>query len=180
MKKQLLPYLVVAAFACGAVVISQSVAGAYPSPGPYASGVHVNVDVGIAAPSNLRAFTDSNACLSDGTVKVVCYKAVQGGGLFLQWVWTAPCGHIQCLNADQFRIVRRSGGSTTTTDRYAALYDPPNNIRGVGLLRGQWSFGDCFTVRGLNLATGTQSADSNMVCVRLIPRPVASVGPARL
>jgi hypothetical protein len=161
---------------CTVIGLVQTNAGAYPTPLPVASAARVIGDVGIAAPTGLMLFTDPNTCLNLGPTKFPCYKAVEGGGLFLLWAWTQPCGHVECRTADQFVVVRRSGGSTTTQDRYAQLYDPAHNLRGVGLLRGQWAVNDCFTVRALNLATNMQSADSNQVCARLFPRPVVSPG----
>lgn len=161
---------------CTLIGLVQTGAGAYPKPLPVASGTRVIGDVGIAAPTGLMLFTDPNACLSLGAARVPCYKAVQGGGSFLLWAWTQACGHVECRIADQFVIVRRSGGSTTTQNRYAPLYDPAHNLRGLGLLRGQWAVNDCFTVRALNLATKMQSADSNQVCARLLPRSVVSPG----
>jgi hypothetical protein len=158
---------------CTVIGLVQTNAGAYPPPLPVASAARVIGDVGIAAPTGLMLFTDPNACLNLGPARVPCYKAAQGGGAFLLWAWTQACGHVECLTADQFVIVRRPG---TTQDRYAPLYDPAHNLRGVGLLRGQWAVNDCFTVRARNLATNTQSANSNTVCARLLPRPVVSPG----
>lgn len=103
----------------------------------------------------------------DPSVIDFCESAMKSGYLLVHWTWTkSPCGAAKCLDEDEFHIVHKSGGasSTTTWGVYLANFD-----------KGAWKNGDCFVVRAHNNTANAESADSYQVCVGLTLRPVPMV-----
>ncbi|HXM18682.1 MAG TPA: hypothetical protein VN934_07685 [Candidatus Tumulicola sp.] len=122
---------------------------------------------GISRPTDLVAVSTPADCpklSSDPSVVDFCGSAMKLGYLLVHWTWTkSPCGAAKCLDEDEFHLVRKSGGASSTTNWGVYL---------ANFAKGSWKNGDCFIVRAYNKAAPLESADSYQVCVGLTLRPV--------
>jgi hypothetical protein len=135
------------------LVAALAICAGRASAGPLATG--------ISRPTDVVAVSTAADCpkLSpEPSVIDFCESAMKSGYLLVHWTWTkSPCGAAKCLDEDQFHLVHKSGGASSTTTNWGVYL--------ANFAKGSWKNGDCFIVRAYNKAAPLESADSYQVCV---------------
>lgn len=155
--------LLVCAAALAVCAFSASAGPAPIRPGGVMGGTELAT--GISRPTDVVAVSNAVDCpkLSpEPSVIDFCGSAMKSGYLLVHWTWTkSPCGAAKCLDEDEFHLVHKSGGASSTTNWGVYL---------ANFAKGSWKNGDCFVVRAYNKAAPLESGDSYQVCVGLILR----------